>query len=459
MAEENSSKPKDGEASTADGGIADLKKQELLVADSPPIWSFSFMTVWLSLFCDYSLNCVIIPVVADLDVSVTQTGYLFSGKAAMQIVLLVGCSHLVDKYGLDLLVFGLAADICSAVIFRMELRFSYWIAARMIQGAGSAAIITAGLGHLQRKYAGHEKRRGVVMSLAATGIISGVLVGPIAGGFLWHYGPHAPFDALLALLAAALLCAVALSLSAQRRARNRQLYRSRSRAHLLVEKEEEEDLRSEGEGEGEGEGEVPSPPTGVVFALLADPDVCAPLGMLLVGNLCIAAFQATIGLYLVKEVHFTPKDVGLLCVISTLPAAISASLAGIWGNRIGRRTVVITGAVCQGIAMGLGGWAANLRVEMVSLAGIGWGMGLIDGVVPAMLANASDRNHSGTSVVYALSTTAIQLGYLLGPLIGTRLMDSISFSFMSLVVGGSMIAYAPFLLCASDSDHEEPSLP
>ena len=66
-------------------------------------------------------------------------------------------------------------------------------------------------------------------------------------------------------------------------------------------------------------------------------------------------------------------------------------------------------------------------VEIVSLVGLGIGMGFVDGCAPAMLAQVSELWHDGTGVVYTLANSATQIGFFVGPVGGSAIMGATNF--------------------------------
>ena len=64
--------------------------------------------------------------------------------------------------------------------------------------------------------------------------------------------------------------------------------------------------------------------------------------------------------------------------------------------------------VTQGLFFALGP-KSNFPIEIVSLLGLGFGMGLVDGCAPALLAQVTDLRHGGTGIVYTVNTMSIQV--------------------------------------------------
>lgn len=149
---------------------------------------------------------------------------------------------------------------------------------------------------------------------------------------------------------------------------------------------------------------------------------------------------------------------GLIYVTTALPSVICSYLAGDIGNRFGRWVVICGGMVTQGAFFALGP-KDLLWVEFVSLVGLGVGMGLVDGTAPSLLAQIVELFHGGTGVVYTLANAATQIGFFVGPVGGSAIMQASSFQVMSLVMGGAMVLYAPsMLVCRSVPQPGEASI-
>ena len=81
------------------------------------------------------------------------------------------------------------------------------------------------------------------------------------------------------------------------------------------------------------------------------------------------------------------------------------------GNRYGRWQTCAAGLAALLLALGPKG---SLPIMIVSMIGLGLGMGLVDGVVPALLGAIVDDRFGGTGVIYAMSTAAVRSGFMVG---------------------------------------------
>jgi len=173
---------------------------------------FSVLVVWAALFCDYILLTMAVPIFPQLGVSESQTGLLFSMKAMLQVTSSPFVARYVDSFDLEPVVVGLTIEALSCVVFAMTEDYGWWCVARAISGISSSAVISSGFLHIQRVFVGDNERLGHAMSIVATGIISGVTMGPPLGGILYGVDKRLPFISLIVLIS----CSAALTLKLQK---------------------------------------------------------------------------------------------------------------------------------------------------------------------------------------------------------------------------------------------------
>ena len=395
--------------------------------------------VWCALFCDYLLMTVAIPIFPNLktlwNVTDVEVGMLFSAKAAVQILSSPLIARVVDGWGLTPLILGLLVELVSSVGFTLSDSYGFWFGMRALQGVASAAILSAGFSHVQQLYAGDSNALGHAMGTVTTGIISGVMAGPPLGGELYEVGKNVPFFFCAGVVGAAVLLAVVYDRG----------LRTTARREADVKGDQKGDVGGEakvaggGSSEGEDEGTLKK-----ICELLRDKHVLVVLGSLMTANAAISCLEAMIGLFLKEEHGMSEGEVGLMYIATALPSVLGSKLGGWMGNRVGRWKTILVGMVLQGSFYALGP-KSLLSVVVVSMAGLGLGMGLVDGCAPAMLSEVGQLYHGGTGVVFTLQTAAIQLGFVLGPVGGAAIMQSTDFQMMSIVLGAIMVLYAPLL--------------
>eukprot|EP00937_MAST-01D_sp_MAST-1D-sp2_P000292 g292.t1 len=411
--------------------------------------------VWLALFCDYLLMTIAIPIFPELGVSDFEVGVLFSAKAAVQVISSPFVAAVVDRHGLKPLIGGLLVELISSICFTFYTRYAWWFAMRAIQGLASAAILSCGFLHVQRAHEGDNRALGNGMSTVITGIISGVMIGPPIGGVLFDAHPDTPFYAIAGLLAVSMACTFAHD-------RAHPGWHGAAPSTATPEVDDGANpaggggCDSGGDGGGGGHvgagggddgggGEGERTTRAKAYGLLCDKHVAVVLGSLLFANAAISCLEATCGQFLKREHGLGASEVGLAYMATAGPSVLGSKLGGWLGNRNGRWKVMLWGMVLQGVFYALGP-KNEMAVVLVSFVGAGLGMGLVDGTAPAMLSDVGTLYHDGTGVVFTLQTAAIQVGFIVGPVCGSALMQTYSFQSMSFVLGGLMVLFSPLLL-------------
>ena len=391
--------------------------------ETPAVYSLA--VVWLALFGDYVLLTIAVPIFPLLGKSDTLTGLLFSAKAICQILSSPIVARYIDAYELEPLVFGLVVEALSCIIFSATKSYGAWFFARALSGVSSSLIISTGFLHIQRRHAGDDNVLGLKMSWVATGIIMGVTIGPPLGGVLYSVSAPLPFLLLICYLLVVALLAC-------------RLQKLRYGVYLVSSLQVLE-------GGSRGAVEPAAVVKAKVRGLLNDRKIVAPLLALCSANAAISCLEATFGSYMIETFHKDATTIGLMYIITAVPSVIGSKLGGPLGNRFGRWRICLIGMVLQGFFFALGP-KTNFKAEAVSMFGAGLGMGLVDGVTPAMLGQRAAEAHGSTGIVYTLSTVAVQSGFIIGPIFGSGMKELFGFQTMSIILGVGMICISPVLL-------------
>lgn len=370
------------------------------------ILTWSLGVVWLALFCDYVLMTMAIPIFPLLGMSPVATGALFSSKAACQILFAPLLARFVNRHEKQMILSGLTSQALSIIIFAMTFNYRLWFFARAVSGISSAAIVSAGFAHLKRRYSDLQQR-AVAMGLATTGIVGGVCFGPVLGGVLYQASPQLPF---------ALLASV-VSLTSIFAARYLPTFQA--------------DAASETE-------DFP------VASMLKRPEACIPLGVLVVANAGISCLESTVARHLSFSFGMAAASVGAFFLLVSVPSCLLSGFAGPIGNRIGQRTLVRMGLLVQGFFTCLGPKSC-FGVNVVSMLGLGAGMGMIDGATPALLGTVADKYFQGSGKIFVLSNMAVQLGFVIGPVLGNIVVEAHGFGRCCMASGALLIAYTALL--------------
>ena len=373
----------------------------------------ALMTAFLSNFCDYLLMTSIIPLFPILGYSDVATGFLFSIKAIVQIIAAPLFSRIIDSHPIQLLIVGLLADVFATLAFAFHVDYDTWFAARAIQGLAAAAILPASNALVQRSFRGNESERVKAFGISTGGILAGVVLGPPVGGGLFSLHPALPFVSMTVLL----------------------LISVGGAFHVLTHMDLpqlDEDVVNSGPLK--------------LWEFMRDGHVRRSMGALFIANAGISALEATFGSYGFAHLGLSVSDVGLMYLWTTIPS-ISASMTGvnILHSKLGLRKskVIALGLVTQGLFFMMGPKTAV--INKISFVGLGVGMGLIDGMTPSLNAQLADARHKGSTAVHSFSTMAIQGGFIAGPIIGSYISSLFGFWGMSLILGGAMVVYAPFM--------------
>eukprot|EP00928_Gymnodinium_smaydae_P049936 TRINITY_DN33548_c0_g1_i1.p1 TRINITY_DN33548_c0_g1~~TRINITY_DN33548_c0_g1_i1.p1 ORF type:complete len:416 (-),score=25.77 TRINITY_DN33548_c0_g1_i1:75-1268(-) len=369
----------------------------------------SLCVVWLCLFCDYVLMTMAIPIFPLLHASDFMTGVLFAAKATCQILSTPLFMNFIDGHEKAMIVFGLGLEIGSLATFTLTFSYSAWMLARGISGVASAAIISAGFAHLKNTIT-DDKERGTSMGLATTGIIAGVCLGPVWGGTLFEIHPSIPF----VLLAVVEVCVLAFTLS---------LLPGRQSGHVRGPSSDDISVRS----------------------MLVCPQLSKVLGALLLANAAISCLESTVARYFMDTFGFSVSKVSLFYLLTSVPSCVMSAQAGPAGNRFGRELIMFFGLCFQGFFTLLGPKDV-LYVEMLCFFFLGGGMGAIDGTAPALLGAIADARFGGTGKVYLMQNMAVQVGFVLGPVLGNAVVEARGFACGMFAMGLVLLLYALLFL-------------
>lgn len=157
----------------------------------------------LSLFVDYFLYGVVMPLTAHSPAGITterQLGFLYGGYAVSVLLVTPLCGYFGDRIGLRTTILcGSVLLACATALFALGASFFVIFAARLLQGAASAALWTGGLALIAERYV---HNRVEMIGYAFTGSTAGSVLGPVLGGALYHVGGYRLPFAVTGVLAA-----------------------------------------------------------------------------------------------------------------------------------------------------------------------------------------------------------------------------------------------------------------
>jgi len=374
--------------------------------------------VFTGLAADYLLVSIIIPIIPvylkDKDVSQFKVGLLFASKGVVQIMANPLWGWLTIRIGSRIPLFtGLLVLAFSTFAFAFLDVYEELLAARAVQGFGSAAIMTAGMSLISCAYPIAE--RGKAFGTAVGGIALGVLLGPPVGGLAFVSNPLGkglPF----------VLVAVVLVISAA--------FQILSRIPSNAKPEEVA--------------------TTSILTLLRDSEIRTVLGALVFANFALACVEPLISPFLVNKVDVSEHFTGLVFMSTSLSYGISADIVTSLGDRFGRLNIIGFGLVMMSIALPVISLPRSLAPAIFSLILLGICMACVDASVMPTLANICDRRYSWMyGAVFALSDIAFSIGFVAGPFVSSALFEHFHGFFGAMCVcGGLVLLYVPVFFLA-----------
>jgi predicted MFS family arabinose efflux permease len=168
--------------------------------------------------------------------------------------------------------------------------------------------------------------------------------------------------------------------------------------------------------------------------------------------------------YLIKDLHLTSSQIGLLAAAVGLPLALSACLSGALSDRVGRRAVLIPSVLGAALTGGLSALAQNFLELLILRAAFGLIAGGCLGVASALMRESSPPEHSGRNVGIIAAGTSFA-GSAVGPVLTTQIAERFGWrwSFFSagvlcLIVGGLVWRFVrePQRIGANSESHAVP---
>lgn len=141
-------------------------------------------------------------------------GYLVSAFGLTQFLFSPIAGFFSDKYGRKpLIVIGLCMFAISNLVAATAGHFSFLVAARLIGGIGSAALVPSIMAYIVDITT--EQQRTRAMSFLGASMSSGFIIGPGLGGFFAEFGTRAPFFVSASIGILAVVCCTLLLTESQ----------------------------------------------------------------------------------------------------------------------------------------------------------------------------------------------------------------------------------------------------
>ncbi|MFC4425280.1 MFS transporter [Deinococcus navajonensis] len=362
-----------------------------------------FLTIFIAMLGLSVLFPIIGPLGRQLGLSETQTGWFSTAYSLMQFVfspiwgarserqgrkpiLITGLLGFSLSFGL----FGLVAQLGLGGAVSGGLLFGLLVAARLLGGMLSSATLPTAQAMMADLSREEDRAAGMGLIGAAFGL--GVVFGPALGALLSTVSLTAPvfFSAGLGLLTALVA------------------------ARVLPE------TRREGDAEAE---------KGERRALLTQGPIPLFLVVSALSTLASVGMEQTISFYVQDTLNLTPEGAartvgGMLAVFGVVAALVQGGAIRPLSKKLPPTPLLTAGLLVMASGMFLLPQMHSVWPITVALAVIGVGSAILSPTLSAALSLSVPASQQGT--VAGLNSSALALGRMTGPLIGTGLYQSVS---------------------------------
>jgi len=346
---------------------------------------------------------IVSPVIPDYAISFgvpfALAGLLISGFGLARLFVDLPAGMLSERFGARrFMLLGLAIIAISSLIAGFAGNYSVLLAARILEGAGSAIYMTTSLTAVTKL--SPVENRGINLSLYMSMFLVGTMIGPVVGGFAAeHFGLGAPFT----------VYGIFASIS-----------------FILVWKTI-------------GRDEVSDPTSDIhlrkLFGLLRNYDILS----INLANICVfiarqGVLNTLVPLYARMNLGMALSELGVVLSIAALGNLITILLAGMMTDRYGRKPFFLAGLGLTALFVALIPFTSNIIQLAIVIAGLSLSLGLA-GPMAAWLTDVTPPGEMGGSM--GLFRTMGDFGYVVGPVVLAALAGTV----------GS-VASMPFILAA-----------
>ena len=377
--------------------------------------------VAFALFMDYLIYGLVVPLTLYSPAGISgeeELGLLYAGYALGVLCATPLFGYFGARIGLKrTMICGVALSAAATMLFWLAPDFALMFLARLLQGGAAAGTWTAGLSLIA---AHHVGRRVEMMGYGLMGSTAGSVLGPVAGGVLYHLGGYSlPFVLTILLVAIDAFLRIFV-LPADRPS-----------------------------------GEAPPK----LAPLLLDRSVLIPAG---------AVGLAAIGWGIVEPIvpsqlgraGVSPAAIGLMFTIATIAYGLSAPLVSWVSERVAVKKVIAGGTVAMAIALPLLSLYRGDVGMTVGLCLVSISYAFMLNPTSAELGNAVDRRGlTCYSAVYAVYNVAYSVGMMGTDAFASIASSRLSFLQILLCVSVALVVATPFLLrdSAAPSPAPQPS--
>ena len=372
----------------------------------------------------YGVVAPVLPQLASsFGVSFTAASLIVSAFAAMRLVFAPLAGWLVNRFGeritytTGLLIVAASTGACA-----VAATYSQLLVLRSLGGIGSTMFSIAATGLMIRL--APVRMRGRVSSYNATAFLIGGLLGPVLGGVVASFGLRAPFVFyFVMLLIAAGIVAVALSRSTT--------------------------LPRPGRA-GADEQE----PAQLGPALRLSQYRGAIGSMFVFGWSSFGVRVATVPLFIAAAAWTDPAAAGWALAAYAAGNAIFVLLAGRWADSIGRKPLVVIGALIGAAGFALLPFSTAIWMVLAAMFIAGIGSAFSGPSQQAVVADVVGKRRGGQ--VVATTQMVSDLGAVFGPLLVGLIVDSLGFGWGFGVTAGLMALVAVLWTFTPDSRSLQP---
>ncbi|UBV41466.1 MFS transporter [Deinococcus taeanensis] len=375
-----------------------------------------FLTIFIAMLGLSVLFPIIAPLGRALGLTETQTGWFSTAYSLMQFlfspiwghrsertgrkpVLLLGLVGFSISFGL----FGLLAHLGVQGTLDGAALFGLLVAARLVGGMLSSATLPTAQAMMADLSSTQDRAASLGLIGAAFGL--GVVFGPAIGAALSTVSLTAPifFSTALGLVTA-----------------------------LIAWRTLPETRRTD----------APPTPQGSRRALLRQPGIPLLLIISALSTLASVGMEQTIGFYVQDTLNLTPegaaRTVGIMLTVFGLVAAlVQGGAIRPLAKKLPTAPLVAAGLLIMGAGMLLVPAAQTFWPITVALAVIGIGSAILSPSLSAGLSLSVSEDLQGT--VAGLNSSALALGRMTGPLLGTGLYQTVSHAAPYLLSGGVLL--------------------
>ncbi|KAJ8023102.1 putative vesicular acetylcholine transporter-A [Holothuria leucospilota] len=340
-------------------------------------------------------------------------GVLFASKAIVQLMVNPFSGTLIDKIGYDIpMMIGLTIMFLATTVFAFGKNYFLLFVARSLQGVGSAFADTSGLAMIADRFP-EEEERSKALGIALAFISFGCLVAPPFGGVLYEFaGKVVPFM-ILALISF-----------------------SDGLLLLFVIKPY-------------GERRWQMPKGTPIYRLIIDPYIAIAAGALVVANISLAFLEPTIAIWMEDEMQAVSWQTGIVWLPAFIPHVIgvvlTVKLAKRWPHF--QWLYAAIGLVIIGLSTFVVPFCQTFSVLTIPLCGICFGVALIDtSLLPTLGYLVDTRYVSVYGSVYAIADISYSVAYAIGPILASKIVESLGFLSLNIIIGVVSIGFGPVLL-------------